>query len=66
MCDVCLKTPCDPRCPNAPEPPAVYVCSGCGEDIRDGDKVWHILGEQFCQECINYAEEIAEVIDETD
>jgi hypothetical protein len=44
MCDVCLKNPCDPRCPNAPDPPTVYVCSGCGKDIVDGEDYWDILG----------------------
>lgn len=39
--------------------PAVYICSGCGEIIREGEAVWHILGEQFCQACINKAREEA-------
>ena len=45
--------------------PAVYICSGCGEVIREGEAVWHILGEQFCQMCINKAREEA-VLDEAD
>lgn len=60
MCDVCMRRPCDARCPNAPDPPSVFVCSGCGDDIRDGDYVWHILGEQFCEECIENMREVAE------
>ena len=59
MCDVCLKSPCDPRCPNAPEPPIVFVCSGCGEFIREGDCYWDIMGEQYCEECIDDAREVA-------
>jgi len=43
--------------------PAVYVCSGCGAIIREGEAVWHILGEQFCQECINKAREEAVLYD---
>lgn len=39
--------------------PAVYVCSGCSGLIYEGDSVWHIMGEQFCQECIDKAREEA-------
>lgn len=60
MCDICWRNPCDPRCPNAPDPRAVFVCSGCGHNILDGDRVWHILGEQFCERCVDRAEEVAE------
>ena len=65
MCDVCLKSPCDPRCPNAPEPKTVFICSGCGEYILDGDDYWEILGEQFCESCIDEFRRTAEAIDET-
>jgi hypothetical protein len=60
MCDVCLKSPCDSRCPNAPEPPSVFICSGCGDNILDGEYYWDILGEQFCSHCIEEAREVAE------
>lgn len=59
VCDICRHSPCDPRCPNAPEPPAVYVCSGCGEMIRDGDDYWDVMGEQWCEECIDEAKGVA-------
>lgn len=67
MCDVCLQAPCHPRCPNAPEPDEipVYVCSGCGHDIVDGEDYWDILGEQFCENCIDKSRRTAEAIDET-
>jgi len=38
---------------NIPEPPVepqenkripVFVCSGCGEDIYEGDDYWNVLG----------------------
>lgn len=64
MCDVCLKVPCDPRCPNAPEPKPVFICSGCGHKIYDGDDYWDILGEQFCENCIDDCRRIAEAVDE--
>lgn len=60
MCDVCMQHPCDQRCPNAPEPPVVFVCSGCGHDILDGDDYWDIFGEQFCETCIEKAKGTAE------
>lgn len=55
MCQECLRTPCHPRCPNAPEPKRVFICSGCGDDICEGDDYWDILGEQFCKTCIDDA-----------
>jgi hypothetical protein len=53
MCDICHRVPCHPRCPNAPDPIPVFICSGCGQDIYEGEDVYHILGEQFCERCIN-------------
>lgn len=60
MCDVCFKSPCHPRCPNAPDPPAVYVCSGCSSTIYDGDDYYEVLGEQFCSDCIDSYRQEAE------
>lgn len=60
MCYICLKSPCDPRCPNAPEPPTVFLCSGCGEKIYSGEDYWEILGEQFCERCIGRCRREAE------
>lgn len=53
MCELCHRVPCLPRCPNAPEQPTVYVCSGCGEPIYAGEEYWDIMGEQFCEACID-------------
>lgn len=60
MCDVCLRSPCHPSCPHAPAPPSVFVCSGCGDDILDGDDYWDVLGEQFCENCIDSMRRVAE------
>ena len=38
MCSICLRNPCDSRCPNAPEPKPVEICSECGEGIYEGDE----------------------------
>lgn len=59
MCDICLQAPCHPRCPNASDPPAVFVCSGCGDDIHDGEDYWDIMGEQYCESCIDKARGVA-------
>ena len=64
MCEICGHSPCDYRCPNAPEPPAVFVCSGCGRDIVDGEEYWDVLGEQFCESCIDGCKRTAEVEEE--
>ncbi len=60
MCEICLKHPCDNRCPNAPEPKTVFICSGCGEEIKEGYDYWDILGEQFCEDCIGSMRRTAE------
>jgi ribosomal protein L24E len=36
MCEVCQSTPCRSGCPNSPEPPRVYECDDCQEDIVAG------------------------------
>lgn len=59
MCNICHRIPCHPRCPNAMEPIPVFICSGCGQEIYEGDDVYHILGEQFCERCINEARQEA-------
>lgn len=59
MCEECRRTPCHPRCPNAQDPIPVFICSGCGQDIYEGEDVYHILGEQFCERCINEARQEA-------
>lgn len=60
MCDVCRVIPCLPGCPNAPEPRHVYICSGCGESICEGDTFYRVMEETFCEECIESMREEAE------
>lgn len=64
MCMECLKSPCDPRCPNAPdqEDIPVFVCSGCGRDIVDGEDYWDIMDEQWCEACIDKARQTARAV----
>lgn len=65
MCQECRQSPCDPRCPNAPDPEeiAVYVCSGCSREIMDGEDYWEIFGEQLCEHCIDKARQIARAVE---
>jgi hypothetical protein len=44
--------------------PAVFVCSGCGKPIREGEPYTDILGEQFCAGCITANTRVAEKTDE--
>ena len=60
MCDICRFNPCDARCPNAQDPPRVFICSGCGDDILEGDDYWDIMGEQWCEHCIDESKKVAE------
>lgn len=52
MCDICLRSPCHPRCPNAPEPPVECECSNCGAELHVGDEAYNINGKEWCKECI--------------
>ena len=65
MCQECLRIPCHPRCPNAPEPEEipVYVCSGCSKEIMDGEDYWEIMGEQWCEDCIDKARQTARAVE---
>jgi hypothetical protein len=64
MCEICHQFPCDSRCPNATEAPVVFVCSGCGKNIHEGDDYWEIMGEQWCEKCIKHAHRVAEFYEE--
>lgn len=59
MCEICRQTPHHPLCPYAPEPQSVFVCSGCDRDIFEGEFYYDILGEQFCDDCIEKAKKEA-------
>ena len=63
MCEECRRSPCHPRCPNAPDPIAVFICSGCGQEIYEGEDYWEFLGEQFCENCKDNARRVAEYDD---
>lgn len=52
MCDICMKSPHDPRCPNATAH-ASYVCEFCKEPIIDGDVCYELDGDRWHEECFN-------------
>ena len=51
MCELCMTNPCDSRCPNAPEPEAVFKCSKCKEDIEEGELYYEFDGEHYHEDC---------------
>jgi len=53
MCYTCLRSPCDARCPNAPEPPAALWCDKCGGPIRAGEEYYEKQdGSALCMDCV--------------
>lgn len=56
MCDICRQFP------DAPKPPSVFICSGCGNLIYDGTCYYDLMGEQFCIDCINKARRVAKYV----
>lgn len=55
MCEICHKSPCDRRCPNADEVVAC-VCDECGCDIIKGEDCFYCDGSFYCEDCF---EEVA-------
>lgn len=52
MCNICLKNPCDARCPNAEMPKSVMTCSECGCGIFADDKYFDGGDKIICEECV--------------
>lgn len=53
MCMECGQYPCHPRCPNAPEPTAVYECAYCNKAIREGEDFIEYDGEHYHEDCFS-------------
>lgn len=62
MCEICGQNPCHPRCPNAPEPKEVHICSECLEGIYPGDRFYESCLDAgtvvTCQEVRNVGNDI--------
>ena len=52
MCAICHSSPCNSRCPNAPEPIAVDDCFLCGHAIREGEEYFTIGSIAVCSTCV--------------
>lgn len=67
MCEICGQNPCHPRCPNAPEPKEVHICSECLEGIYPGDRFYESCGNYVCEECLKgmTIDEIFELLGES-
>jgi hypothetical protein len=61
ICDICLHTPCHPRCPNAPDPPIVFYCDICNDPIYEGDDYYDFGEEKYCYDCVQRAFRTAEI-----
>nr|DAI50001.1 MAG TPA: Rubredoxin loop, ELECTRON TRANSPORT [Caudoviricetes sp.] len=51
MCAECRQIPCDPRCPNAPDPDPDYICDRCGEPVYDNLYYEMDNGGRECPNC---------------
>lgn len=67
MCEMCLQTPCDPRCPNAPELKEVHICVKCFEGIYSGEKCFNGPDGYICERCIDdmTSKELLEMLGES-
>lgn len=52
MCDECLHSPCPPACPNFIKE-CVCLCRECGREIYDGEIIYDLAGEIWCDDCVN-------------
>lgn len=54
MCDVCMQTPCDYRCPNAALAQPVLLCECCGGEIYEGEIYYECVdGMDLCEACFD-------------
>ena len=60
MCNVCLQSPCDPRCPGAEEPKVYTHCEICGGEIYEGDEFYDVLDFKVCEACMHDSRKYAE------
>jgi hypothetical protein len=61
MCMECGQTPCNPRCPNAPEPKHCERCSECGAKLYVGDGYYEVDGSIYCEDCMTGFHRYAEM-----
>ena len=49
---MCVKNPCDGRCPYAEEDDAVHHCRLCDESVRTGEFYIEMGGECYHRRCV--------------
>ncbi len=59
MCDVCSKTPCMDRCPNAVHE-AIHWCCLCDSEIYEGEDYLDLDDGPVCMDCVSYHKKTAE------
>lgn len=52
MCEICRKSHCDARCPNAPEAVPDMRCIECNEGLYIGDKYFPSEKGPICEWCM--------------
>lgn len=52
MCNECLQSPCNSRCPNNDEESIAY-CWDCDCELYDGEEVYEFGGRYYCGDCID-------------
>lgn len=61
MCDICMRYPCHPRCPNYEPQKAKYYCSICDEGIYDGEEyIENNNGDYRHYECFDTIRDLVE------
>ena len=61
MCDLCLRNPCHPVCPNYDPQKPIHYCSLCGEGIAIGEEyIKNNDGEHRHLECFNGIKDLLE------
>ena len=53
MCAICRQIPCNPRCPNAPEPVPVVYCRMYGNGIMEGSRGLEMPNGVICEDCLD-------------
>ncbi|MCL2547093.1 MAG: hypothetical protein FWE06_07890 [Oscillospiraceae bacterium] len=52
LCSMCVKSPCDGRCPYAEVGDAVYHCRLCDESVQAGEFFIEMGGDCYHRRCV--------------
>ena len=62
MCSDRSRIVCDNRCPNAPEPKPIKICSECKRGIYAGDEYYEGIFGPVCKDCME-DKDLNEILD---